>query len=89
LSVSKTKTRGSGVKELETTLETSKPPATAEDGALVDGPPCSKAKLPTDAEVDQTLDYMELIYKNIRDRIKDLDKPLPAPGDGTAPKGAL
>jgi hypothetical protein len=77
------------VKALETTLETSKPSASAEDGGtLLEGPPCGKAKLPSDAEVDQALDYMERIYKKIRDRIKDLDKPLP-PGDGTAPKGAL
>jgi hypothetical protein len=83
------KTLKERVKELETTLETSKPPAAAEDGTLLEGPQCGKAKLPSDAEVDQALDYMERIYKKIRDRIKDLDKPLPPAGDGTAPKGAL
>jgi len=77
------------VKALETTLETGKSPGSAENGTLDDGPPSGKARLPTDAEVDQALDYMEHIYKKLRDRIKDLDKPLPDPADSTAPKGAL
>ena len=76
------------VKELETALETSKPPAAAEGDSTLADAPCGKVKLPTDAEVDQALDYVERVYKKIRDRIKDLDKPLP-PGEGPAPKSAL
>jgi hypothetical protein len=76
------------VKALETALETGKPAPPAEDGTSLEGPACGQARLPTDAEVDQALDYMERIYKKIRDRIKDLDKPLP-PGDGPAPKSSL
>jgi hypothetical protein len=76
------------VKELETALETSKPREAAEDDSTLAEAPCGKVKLPTDAEVDQALDYVERIYKKVRDRIKDLDKPRP-PGDGPAPKSSL
>ena len=68
------------VKALEETLETKTP---------LDGPPGGKMQLPTDQEVDQALDYLERVYKKVRDRMKDLDKPLP-PADATPPpKGSL
>jgi hypothetical protein len=53
--------------------------------------PGCKGELPTDEEVDQALDYMERLYKKIRDRIKNLEKPLsPPPADTPTPKaGAL
>jgi hypothetical protein len=73
------------VEALEEALETTKPP-----------PPESKLDLPTDQQVDQALDYLERVYKKIRDRVKDLDKPLPPaengpPRDDQAPppKGSL
>src|SRR5262245_43273971 len=53
------------IKALEETLET-KPP--------LNGPPGGKVQLPTDQEVDQALDYLERVYKKVRDRMKDLDK---------------
>jgi hypothetical protein len=68
------------VKALEESLETSKPPAS--EGPFAAGPPGGKAQLPTEEEVDQALDYLEHVYKKVRDRIKDLDKPLPPAGDG-------
>lgn len=68
------------VKALEETLETKIP---------LDAPPGGKMQLPTDQEVDQALDYLERVYKKVRDRMKDLDKPLP-PADATPPpKGSL
>lgn len=69
------------VKALEETIET-KPPhdMTAPDG---------KMQLPTEQEVDQALDYLERVYKKVRDRIKELDKPLPPPDTTPPPKGAL
>lgn len=50
-----------------------------------------KGELPTDEEVDQALDYMERLYKKIRDRLKNLEKPLSPPSSDTpTPKeGAL
>ncbi len=71
------------VKALEESLETGRPAPSA-DGPLA-GPPGGKIDLPTEQEVDQALDYMERVYKKLRDRIKDLDKPLPPPAD--APPG--
>jgi hypothetical protein len=68
------------VKALEETLETKTP---------LDGPPAGKMQLPTDQEVDQALDYLERVYKKVRDRMKDLDKPLPPPGAPPPPKGSL
>ena len=68
------------VKALEETLET-KP--------SLNGPPGGKVQLPTDQEVDQALDYQERVYKKVRDRIKDLDKPLPPPDATPPPKGSL
>lgn len=77
------------VKALEEALETAKPP-------LPEGPPGGNIDLPTDQQVDQALDYFERVYKKIRDRMKDLDKPLPPaknapPPDNPVPppKGAL
>ncbi len=72
------------VKELEELLETKPLGPPPLSGPLADGPPGGKAQLPTDEEVDQALDYMTRVYKKIRDRIKDLDKPLP-PDDHVAP----
>ncbi|AGK56605.1 hypothetical protein HYPDE_24598 [Hyphomicrobium denitrificans 1NES1] len=68
------------VKALEETLETKTP---------LDGPPGGKMQLPTDQEVDQALDYLERVYKKVRDRMKDLDKPLPPPDAPPPPKGSL
>lgn len=82
------------VRSLEETLETAKP--------LPPGnPPDGKLQLPTDQEVDQALDYLERVYKKVRDRVKDMDKPAalpegapppPTPDNTPAPpppKGAL
>jgi hypothetical protein len=68
------------VKALEETLETSQPEA-------AEGPPGGKVQLPTDAEVDQALDYLERVYKKVREHLKDLDKPLPPPGAAPPPPG--
>jgi hypothetical protein len=68
------------IKALEETLET-KPP--------LNGPPGGKVQLPTDQEVDQALDYLERVYKKVRDRMKDLDKPLPPAETAPPPKGSL
>ena len=68
------------VKALEESLENGKAPPS--EGPLA-GPPGGKAQLPTEEEVDQALDYLEHVYKKVRDRIKELDKPLPPAGDGT------
>jgi hypothetical protein len=68
------------IKALEETLET-KPP--------LNGPPGGKVQLPTDQEVDQALDYLERVYKKVRDRMKDLDKPLPPEDAAPPPKGSL
>jgi hypothetical protein len=73
------------VKALEESLETGKP-APPPNGPLA-GPPGGKIDLPTEQEVDQALDYMERVYKKLRDRIKDLDKPLPPPADGAPGPG--
>jgi len=68
------------VKALEESLESGKAPPPSE-GPLA-GPPGGKTQLPTEEEVDQALDYLEHVYKKVRDRIKELDKPLPPAGDG-------
>lgn len=76
------------VKALEDSLETTLP---------LEGPPGGKAQLPTEQEIDQALDYLERVYKKVRDRVKDLDKPLPPPpadatpppADAPPPKGSL
>jgi hypothetical protein len=68
------------IKALEETLET-KPP--------LNGPPGGKVQLPTDQEVDQALDYLERVYKKVRDRMKDLHKPLPPEDAAPPPKGSL
>jgi hypothetical protein len=72
------------IKELQDLLETHSPGPSPLEGPMAEGPPGGKAQLPTDEEVDQALDYMTRVYKKIRDRIKDLDKPLP-PSDEHAP----
>lgn len=76
------------IKALEDSLETKVP---------LEGPPGGKAELPTEQEIDQALDYLERVYKKVRDRVKDLDKPLPPPpadatpppAEGPPPKGSL
>jgi hypothetical protein len=67
------------VKELEANLETNTPPP----GSLppTEGP-SGATELPTEEQVDQALDYLENVYKKIRDRIKKLDEP---PSEGTKP----
>jgi parvulin-like peptidyl-prolyl isomerase len=64
------------VRALEETLETKIP---------LEPPPAGKMQLPSDQEVDQALDYLERVYKKIRDRVNDLDKPLPPPVDTPPP----
>ena len=51
--------------------------------------PGGKAELPTEQEIDQALDYLERVYKKVRDRVKDLDKPLPPPPADAAPPPPL
>ena len=70
------------VKELEHRLEGSNP-AWHDKDPIAEEPPGGKVQLPTEEEVDQALDYLEHMYKKIRDRIKNLEKPLP--GDGPKP----
>jgi hypothetical protein len=65
------------VESLEKMLATARP-LTPEER------PDNKLQLPTDQEVDQALDYLERVYKKVRDRMRDLDKPLPPP-DGPSP----
>jgi hypothetical protein len=67
------------VKELEADLDANTPPPGS--------PPLAEKRpgateLPTEEQVDQTLDYLENVYKKIRDRIKKLDEP---PPEGTKP----
>jgi hypothetical protein len=69
------------VKALEEALGTAKTPPSA-------GPPGGKMDLPTEQEVDQALDYFERVYKKVRDRMKDLDKPLP-PAESAPPPDSL
>lgn len=57
------------VKALQDALEEGRP-ATAMS-------PRPQMQIPSEQEVDQALDYMERMFKKIRDRIKNLDKPLP------------
>lgn len=87
------------VKALEETLETegsaplappSRPPQANDGFPPPDGPPGGKIeRLPTEEEVDQALDYVERVYKKIRDRIKNLDGPLDKTTPVEPPKGAL
>jgi hypothetical protein len=72
------------IKALEESLESSKPAPPPSSGPPAEGSPGGKVQLPTEEEVDQALDYLEHVYKKFRDRIKDLDKPLPPPADGSA-----
>ncbi|MGO4682961.1 hypothetical protein [Hyphomicrobium sp. 2TAF46] len=44
------------------------------------GPPGENLQLPTDAEMDQALDYLSRVYKKIRDHVRDLDKDSSPPG---------
>jgi hypothetical protein len=67
------------VKELEANLEANAPPPGSPPPA--EGPP-GATELPTEEQVDQALDYLEHVYKKIRDRIKKLDEP---PSEGTKP----
>ena len=61
------------IKSLEQSIET---------GTLPNGPPGSKAQLPTEEEVDKALDYMERMFKKFRDRLQKLE---PAPGSPAPP----
>lgn len=54
----------------------------------LNAPPGGKAQLPTEEEIDQALSYLERVYKKFRDRMKDLEKPEPAPIE-PPPKGSL
>jgi hypothetical protein len=71
------------VRELEALLET-RPPGGRPDGPFAGDP----AQLPSEAEVDQALDYMSRVYKKIRDHIRDLDKPMPPGEQYLPPPGA-
>lgn len=71
------------VKALEDALETGKP------GDLAGIPRANvQIHIPSEAEIDQALNYMERTFKKIRDRIKNLDKPL-APGEERPDKQSL
>lgn len=70
------KTLKARVKELEDFLASkSITPPPPHDGSLADGPPGGVSRLPTDAEIDEALDYMSRVYKKIRDHVRELDKP--------------
>lgn len=66
------------VKELEDFLVSKSftpPPPPPHDGSAAEGPPGGVSRLPTDAEIDEALDYMSRVYKKIRDHVRALDKP--------------
>ncbi len=64
------------VKELEDFLASkSLTPPPPHDGSAAEGPPGGISRLPTDAEIDEALDYMSRVYKKIRDHVRELDKP--------------
>lgn len=66
------------VKELEDFLASkSLTPPPPHDGSAAEGPPGGVSRLPTDAEIDEALDYMSRVYKKIRDHVRELDKPPP------------
>jgi hypothetical protein len=67
------------VKELEANLEANTP--SPGSPPLAKGP-SGATELPTEEQVDQALDYLEHVYKKIRDRMKKLDEP---PPEGTKP----
>jgi hypothetical protein len=67
------------LKELEDELSAvpPPPPLPAMPGRDAPAPELApKAQLPTDAEVDQALDYLSRVYKKVRQHIRDLDKPI-------------
>jgi hypothetical protein len=49
------------------------------------GPPSGRFEMPSEEDVDHALDYMTRVYKKIRDRVSDLDKPSPPGKPETAP----
>jgi hypothetical protein len=67
------------LKELEDELSSGPPPPPLSVKPGPDAPApelAPKAQLPTDAEVDQALDYLSRVYKKVREHIRDLDKPI-------------
>ncbi|MGE0766271.1 MAG: hypothetical protein AB7L90_07380 [Hyphomicrobiaceae bacterium] len=48
-------------------------------------PPAPKFELPSEAEVDKALTYMERVFKKFREKLKELDKPLDTPGQKGTP----
>lgn len=69
------------IKSLEEIQDPAKPGAEAETPK---DPPGGKMQLPSEAEVDKALDYMERIFKKIRDRIQKYEPApaTPAPREG-------
>ena len=50
-----------------------------EGGSAATEPPGGVSKLPTEKEVDEALDYVERMYKKLRDRIQKLEPPPASP----------
>lgn len=62
------------------------PPAGDKDnGYPTEPPPGSANQLPTEKDIDQAFDYVERMYKKLRERIEKLDKDLPPPPADTPP----
>ncbi|HPG88157.1 MAG TPA: hypothetical protein PLD46_00775 [Hyphomicrobium sp.] len=70
------------IKALEDTKTASPPSA---DAYPTEPPGGSVSQLPTEEEVDKAFDYIEGMYKKLRDRIKKFEEPTDAKPDG-APK---
>ena len=66
------------VRSLQDALEQGKPA----DGGTA---PRAQVQVPSEQDIDQALDYMERVFKKVRERIRNLDKPLP-PGGTTTPE---
>jgi hypothetical protein len=57
--------------------------STTENGYPTAPPAGSTTKLPTEKDIDQAFDYVERMYKKLRERIEQLDKmPPPKSSDG-------
>ncbi|MBK9079114.1 MAG: hypothetical protein IPL91_08295 [Hyphomicrobium sp.] len=84
------------LKEQLKKLEGATPPAadaTPPSGSPTEPPGGAVSQLPTEEEIDKAFDYVERMYKKLRDRIQKLEQPAPTPtpepktGDGGS--GAL
>lgn len=66
------------IKALEDSMASGKPPS---EGGYPSEPPGGISRLPTEEEVDKALDYVERMFKKLRDRVQKFETP-----SDTAPK---